>query len=620
MEAIKSFNTSSEQLEQLMEEMKSLDKESKAGGAELQKTASKAMKLLLELKRYSRRAHMGVDACRKDIVSAKESVDKQQLQLQNLLYEKAHLQRQIMLCRDFATPELDKMAKDEAATAEAGEAGAGRGEKGLGLGLLGDIDQLHDREVHQGHLDTLAAHIQERKELAQELAEVQAQVKVTASQGAARKQFLAQLPHHLQAILKASESLSKYMGGGAEGEGANKAPAGASVAEVRQLPRPLFVLYSQLHGYATHFAGMQKDGDKDFLQVEVVDAASYPLPPPSTGKGSSSKTPPPGSKRPRGEEDDESRSSRRSKSRRSSGNKAVVEDTPGGALGVHAKAVLLKVGVWVKETSRVEEANICFQSLDKLGVVTVVVKAGPVLSGSDKDKGAMDLASAARLLAGLFPEDMGVTLPTPASRQALLSIAPHIAGRSSSLSASRVGRSRQPPAPTGFGSPYRWAQWLAGLQPLQDDPDHHLDPMELEPSTRAVVERIRSRVRSRAVLCHLLGLLSSKPHPVPCHPALAEALKGAPSSSEITKWQEISVPANDPFAIRVAPQPGAPGGGATTTTTTSSSSSSRRRSRRGRRPCATRSSSWCWSRTLRPRRCSTTATGIVRTFLRKNHS
>ena len=57
--------------------------------------------VLMELKASSRTVHLGVDGRRQLVQDQKKKLDAHHLQLQNLLYRKHHLLREMRLCRDF---------------------------------------------------------------------------------------------------------------------------------------------------------------------------------------------------------------------------------------------------------------------------------------------------------------------------------------------------------------------------------------------------------------------------------------------------------------------------------------------------------------------------------------
>jgi hypothetical protein len=65
---------------------------------------------LTDMKSFNRAAMFTVEQGKQKVNAALVDADARHLELQNLLYEKAHLLRQIQKCREFPTPEFDKLA------------------------------------------------------------------------------------------------------------------------------------------------------------------------------------------------------------------------------------------------------------------------------------------------------------------------------------------------------------------------------------------------------------------------------------------------------------------------------------------------------------------------------
>ena len=63
--------------------------------------ATDASLLFLELKATNRAALEGVEATRASTAKAKLDLDHKRLELQNVLYEKGHIQKEIRACQDF---------------------------------------------------------------------------------------------------------------------------------------------------------------------------------------------------------------------------------------------------------------------------------------------------------------------------------------------------------------------------------------------------------------------------------------------------------------------------------------------------------------------------------------
>lgn len=74
----------------------------------------KAAHGLMGLKSLNRAIATGLDSKRREIERKKESLDKLHLQLENLLYKRAYLLREIRECRGLTTPALDTVEAETA--------------------------------------------------------------------------------------------------------------------------------------------------------------------------------------------------------------------------------------------------------------------------------------------------------------------------------------------------------------------------------------------------------------------------------------------------------------------------------------------------------------------------
>ncbi|KAK2466224.1 hypothetical protein APHAL10511_001866 [Amanita phalloides] len=87
---------------------------------------TRAMALVARLKALNRAANAGSRVCKDNTAAARLDMDQSLLQLQNLLYEKRHLEREIEKCRQFASiyqdvplyslEEFERLAPEEART------------------------------------------------------------------------------------------------------------------------------------------------------------------------------------------------------------------------------------------------------------------------------------------------------------------------------------------------------------------------------------------------------------------------------------------------------------------------------------------------------------------------
>lgn len=67
---------------------------------------------VMNLKALNRQISISLDSRRREIEQYKEKVDSLHLKLENLLYKKAYLLREIRECRDFSTPSLKSVEEE----------------------------------------------------------------------------------------------------------------------------------------------------------------------------------------------------------------------------------------------------------------------------------------------------------------------------------------------------------------------------------------------------------------------------------------------------------------------------------------------------------------------------
>lgn len=66
----------------------------------------------MKLKHFNREIHQALEKKRKQVDEEKETVEVLKLKLENVLYKKAYLQREIKVLKDFATPELNAVENE----------------------------------------------------------------------------------------------------------------------------------------------------------------------------------------------------------------------------------------------------------------------------------------------------------------------------------------------------------------------------------------------------------------------------------------------------------------------------------------------------------------------------
>lgn len=118
---------------------------------------------ILELKSRNRELYLGLEQRRQLTAEAKAELEKTHLQLQNLLYEKAHYANEIQTCREFRSAwseeEVGLLAEEEFARLPSAAESAG------------------PADAHSLMLSRLAFELSERKKLAEDLQELKLQRK-----------------------------------------------------------------------------------------------------------------------------------------------------------------------------------------------------------------------------------------------------------------------------------------------------------------------------------------------------------------------------------------------------------------------------------------------------------
>jgi THO complex subunit 5 len=151
---------------------------------------------LLQLKRLSRSSLAALKEKEDKLLKAKKKVESEGLKLQNLLYEKQHLLREIQLAKELQTKNLDKLATAESTTATE---------------LIPNLSEPKTSAEHTKNLDFLAAKLESRKRLTEQLTTAHSTKKQKIAENVSKKEFLSSLPHHLENLAKAAKPLQQYL-------------------------------------------------------------------------------------------------------------------------------------------------------------------------------------------------------------------------------------------------------------------------------------------------------------------------------------------------------------------------------------------------------------------------
>lgn len=558
-------------LSSLLDDMESM---ATAGSstAKLQSLLTDASLSLLTLKSTQRSLCLGVEShLLHDVVSARRAeVGSKTLELQNLVYERNHLRGRVQECRDFHGGQLAKMARDEMSggedDADAAAAAADAGtttshvdrekedEQIINAFLAGGADGNNNKKAasfdhrdpsnHAATLSHLKSELTLRRTKEAELTKARSELGQLKKQCASRKAFLGTLPRKLREVERSTGPLQNFFreAVGVVSKNTNKddvkptlligTDRSARIEAARTLPEPLYTVFWQLTGYVDAFGIRDSGGDTSpakMLKVDVVEE--------NNNNAASS----PG--------DDGTNS-------------------PEGWIVRHPKAVALTIpapDIEGLSPSSGGPVTIKFRYLPRIGLVTAATTTSTNGDGR-------------ALLAGLFPNDDGTTLPSCA--------APFLLGDDAAEMLTQVEEMLQKRGDL----PYSWCQYVAGLifppqtdagdgaredEGFDDDDEdaggHYHDDADgearyshhyhhhhesyptdqpptkrgaIEPSTRSVVRSLNRRIRARATLGALLNTLGRGKAPQ-VHSALdAKRSSGSEetssTASRLTSWKECT--------------------------------------------------------------------------------
>ena len=246
------MESSADRLRDICSRLRAVAKDVKArlsssNDADLNELAVEAAMLFSELKGVNRKLYSSVESERTRVAKAKSETETRHLALQNLLYEKANLLREIKACREFATVETDKIElMDERAF-----------EKTAPPELAAASTKS---DPHKRLLNRLSHEHIVRKDLVEKVRALKEKREDVEKSNIEKKDFLVGLPDRLEEIEQATRPLQKYFG-------ASLSDRVVRQERVQKLPAPLFVCYCQLESYGDSFGG---------VAVDVADSGEPP--------------------------------------------------------------------------------------------------------------------------------------------------------------------------------------------------------------------------------------------------------------------------------------------------------------------------------------------------------
>uniref|UniRef100_A0A8C1S0H8 THO complex 5 n=1 Tax=Cyprinus carpio TaxID=7962 RepID=A0A8C1S0H8_CYPCA len=421
-------------LAKLMAEIQELKSSgAKVGSVEIEDRHRQCSVHFITLKKLNRLAHMRLKKGRDQTHEAKQRVDVLHLQLQNLLYEVMHLQKEISKCLEFKSQheEIELVSEEEFFQ----EAPA-------------EISRPHVTrdDNHQLTLARLDWELEQRKRLAEQYKMSLARKEKIQKAIEQKREYLSSLQPGLQNIMQASLPVQEYLSMPFE-----QMQKQAEVA--RHLPPPLYVLLVQAAAYG-------QACDKT-LSVNIsgdVDEAKAL------------------SRRPEDSQEDESDSDAEEEQQNTKRRRATVgvqlEDKRKAMLRPHPLS--LCVDLKCKDGSVL---HLFFYYLMNLNILTVKTKVSTAtdLSGAVS---AGELLNSESLLNCLYASDHGKETPNPANRYQF----------------DKVGITTFADYVSDLGHPYVWVQKLGGLQFSSDGAQVALSASHMERTMKLLRGRLQARL------------------------------------------------------------------------------------------------------------------------------
>ncbi|XP_026517004.1 THO complex subunit 5 homolog [Terrapene carolina triunguis] len=433
------YKQTCQELQRLMAEIQDLkSKGSKDSAVAIEERRIQSCMHFMTLKKLNRLAHIRLKKGRDQTHEAKQKVDAYHLQLQNLLYEVMHLQKEITKCLEFKSKheEIDLVSVDEFYKEAPPEISK---------------PDITLNEPHQQTLARLDWELEQRKRLAEKYKECLANKEKILKEIEVKKEYLSSLQPRLNSIMQASLPVQEYLFMPFD-------QAHKQYETARHLPPPLYVLFVQANAYG------QACDKKLAVAIEgSVEEAKALYKPPEDSQDD--------------ESDSDAEEEQTTKRRRPTLG-VQLDDKRKEMLKRHPLSVTIDLKC--KDDSVL---HLIFFYLMNLNVMTVKTKVTTATEMTTPIS-AGDLLSPGSLLNCLYPGDHGKRTPNPANQ----------------FQFDKVGILTLSDYVTDLGHPYVWVQKLGGLHFPKDQPqptvtaDNSLSASHMEMTMKLLKTRLQSRL------------------------------------------------------------------------------------------------------------------------------
>uniref|UniRef100_A0A8D2KWT9 THO complex 5 n=1 Tax=Varanus komodoensis TaxID=61221 RepID=A0A8D2KWT9_VARKO len=482
------YKQTCQDLQKLMAEIQELkSKGSKDSAGEIEERRIQSCVHFMTLKKLNRLAHIRLKKGRDQTHEAKQKVDAYHLQLQNLLYEVMHLQKEITKCLEFKSKheEIELVTVEEFYKEAPPEISK---------------PEITRSDPHQQTLSRLDWELEQRKRLAEKYKESLANKEKILKEIEVKKEYLSNLQPRLNSIMQASLPVQEYLSMPFD-------QVHKQYEMARHLPPPLYVLFVQASAYGQACAHMKPSALRKDKKLAVAIEGSV-----EEAKALC--------KLPEDSQDDESDSDaeeEQTTKRRRPTLGVQLDDKRKEMLRRHPLSVTVELTC--KDGSLL---LLTFYYLMNLNVMTVKARV-TTATEMTMPVSAGDLLSLDSLLSCLYHRDHGKKTPNPANQ----------------FQFDKVGIVSLNDYVTELGHPYMWVQKLGGLNFPKDQPqspvvaDNSLSASHMERTMKLLKMRLESRLalhKQFASLEHGILPVSSE----------CQHLFPAKIVSRLTKWTAIT--------------------------------------------------------------------------------
>eukprot|EP00041_Stephanoeca_diplocostata_P034808 m.1205661 g.1205661 ORF g.1205661 m.1205661 type:complete len:713 (+) comp24583_c0_seq4:71-2209(+) len=383
--------------------------------------ATKALVLTTDIKRVVRMSNRNCLTASDATAKEREVLDANHLQLQNVLYEKLHVEKEIRRCEQFQSRHRDIVLANT------------------------ENDVENDVSPHETMLASLNSELKERKRLQKMVAELKEKRKLLTVENDEKAEKMKQLPEYLNSILSAAKPVVEFFAEHNEAD-CGMSSAGQSVDDTATyLPQPLFLLHACARDYGTIHGGVTVS-----ISGDLVEAKSFALEAQSQRLDSSEDNDMQDDDDAEvDDDDDDERPQRRGKGVKNT-EKSVSKSS---LLQKHPLSVRLRVQGSGAPGDDALGVSLTFAYLPHLQVVTVTSRIDQGFKGaSTKDATESLTYPNDHTMSYLYPEDTGSAPPTIASAFKLDEVLADEADNDGVFVAERA---------------YKWAQSICGI----DAPD-----------------------------------------------------------------------------------------------------------------------------------------------------